>query len=262
MNVAQKKTRKQLLKQDDAFIHAAGKSAVWIKSHRALVILGSVAVVVLIGGLWGAIEYVQHRDLRASNLYLQALAIKDAQVVAEAEAKPDATPPTFASDKAKNEAARAAFDKVIAKASGSGVAEMARFYVADLDADLGDTDKALAAFEALASELSPHDSLYFLAVERTAYLHEGKGDVDAAIAAWQRLAAGKEAFYADEALYQMARLRAQKGDNKGARELLERFEKEFTDSSVQEQAKELLAQLGPEQPKATAEAQPTTEATP
>ncbi len=255
--MSDKKSRKELLKQQDAFVTAAADSAAWLKGHRALVLLSVVGLLVVSVGLWSIVEYFDSRDRKASLLYSQALEVGDAEVTANPLAPSEAKPgvQTFASKEEKLKAERDAFAKVVAAAPGSGVANLARFYVADLDSKVGEADKALASFEELAGKLSADDNLYFLAIERAAYLREQKGDLDGAIAAWQHLAGGGKRFYADHALYNLARLYNVKGDVPKARELLGRFEKEFTSSSLREDAEQLYAAVGRE-PKPASTAAP------
>lgn len=247
--MAEKKTRKELLKHDDAFIAAAGQSALWLKHHRKIVVGGVLTLFVVVAAVWLGIDFAESRRLEASRLYGEALAIMEAPITSDAN--PTGSPPTFATEQERAGKAREAFARVVDEASSTGVADLARVYIADIDAKDGNTDEALAAFRELADELSPDDNLFFLAVERSAYLLEQKGDVAGAIAMWERLSGSTERFYADRALYQIARLHAQKGDVDQAREVLGRFEKEFPTSSVRPEVDRLFAQVG--RPEATAQ---------
>lgn len=248
--MADKTSRKELLKQEDAFLHAAAESANWLKVHRTPIIAAAVAVVVVIGAVWAVVATRESRRLEASRLFSAALDVKNAEIVPDAsKAQPTATPPTFASAVERNKVARDAFQKVVDTAPGSGPAELARFYVGDLDATAGDVDKALGGFKTLATELAPDDTLYFLVIERTAYLLEQKGDVAGAMSTWQQLTSSTKRFYADHALFQLARLHADKGENDKARELLTRIEKDFPESPVMPKVQQLFAKVG--RPEAT-----------
>jgi tetratricopeptide (TPR) repeat protein len=255
--VADKVSRKELLKREDAFVKAAGQSALWVKSHRLLMMVGGVAAVLVIAAIFIVLHVSEAQNVRASELYFAALKLKDAPIAASPEAKPegDDAQPSFPSEVERDKAVRAAFQKVIDEAGRSGVATMARLIVADYDEKLGDSDKALAGFLALADELSPTDSLYFIAVERAAYAKENKGDVDGALAIWQRLLGSEKRFYADHALFEMARLHANRGETDKARELLARIESEYKDSLLQDDVKQLYAVVGRPAKAAGAEAQ-------
>jgi tetratricopeptide (TPR) repeat protein len=245
--VSDKMSRKELLKQQDAFLNVANQSALWVKGHRLMVFATVGAALVAVLAVWGVVEYGSARDLKASKLYAEALTVMDGQIAAAgAPADPSAKTPTFATKEEKWKAAREAFQKVVDASGGSGVSKLAAFYVADLDAKLGENDKALEAFAQLEKKLSADDNLFFLATERKAYLLEQKGDRDGAIAAWQQLLGGRNRFYGDHALVELARLYSDKGDAAKARELLTRFEKDHANSPLREQAEELFTAVGRE----------------
>ena len=244
-----KLTRKELLKKDDAFLAAAAEGAKWLTAHRMQVIAGAVAAVAVVVGTWGVVEYIRARDSAASVLFDRGMKILDAEVLAEgATEQPtpeDADNPKFVNETDKQKALRDTFQKVVDEKGGSGVASLALFFVADADQKIGDKEKAEKEFQALADRLSPTDSLYFLAVERAAYLQESRGDTDGALRSFGRLVNAENGFYRDHATFQQARLYLVKGDESRARNLLQHIEKEFPDSSVAEKARDRLAELGP-----------------
>ncbi|MBN1962591.1 MAG: tetratricopeptide repeat protein [Deltaproteobacteria bacterium] len=243
--MAEKKTRKQLLKKDDAFLATANRSFKWMRNHRLAVIIPILLVILAIVGVWIGIEFLNSQRLEVSKLYKQAIEIKDAAIAENAEkADPTATPPTFASKEDRAQSARSAFIKVVDNFGTSGVAQMARFYIADLDIELGEQDKALNILQTLVNSLTPNDNLYFLAIERSAYLLEQKGDIDGALKIWQHLTGTSKHFYADHALFQLARLHAEKNEIKEARNLLARIEKEYPNSSFSTKVQELYAKIG------------------
>jgi tetratricopeptide (TPR) repeat protein len=244
-----KVTRKELLKKDDAFLAAAAEGVKWLTSHRIQVIAASVAVVAVIVGTWGVVEYIRVRDRAASELFDRGLKVLDAEILPEgstdAATPDDPESPKFAKEADKLKALRDTFAKVVEEKGGSGVANLALFFVADADQKLGDKEKAETEFKDLAERLSPADSLYFLAVERAAYLQEARGDADSALKSFGRLVNTDGGFYRDQATFHQARLYLAKGDKEKARNLLERIEKDFPESSVAEKARDRLQEIGP-----------------
>jgi tetratricopeptide (TPR) repeat protein len=246
--VSEKVSRKELLKQEDAFLHAANQGAAWLKGHRNLVIVTVATVLALVLGIWGSIELSEGRRLKASMAFTHALELKDAQIAADpTKADPTGTPPTFASAEERRKAILEAFQKAVD--SGKGPGQLARFYIGELEAEGNETDKAIATYKKLLDDLDPNDSLYFLAVERYAYAVEAKGDIPAAMAAWERLTGSNKRFYADQALFQLARLNVDKGENDKARDLLVRLEKDFPESAVMQKVQQLYARVGRPEPK-------------
>ncbi|MEK7703758.1 MAG: hypothetical protein AAB426_02270 [Myxococcota bacterium] len=240
-----KVTRKELLKQDDAFLAAASQSAQWVGSHRAPVILAVVGAVAVVLAAWGVIELRSYRTQRGATALEAALTILNAEVVGEEKAAPSATPPTFASEQVKWRAAEERFSQIARDEGLHGAGVLAAFYSGDLRQKLGDNGPAEAQLTALFEALQPSDSLFFLAVERVAYLQEGRGELKQAALTWQRLVDGTDAFYADTASFELARLYIKQGEAEQARRLLESFEAKFASSPLREKAADALAQLGP-----------------
>jgi len=241
-----KKTRKQLLKEQDAFLQAASSSAEWFQENRGKVIALSVAGFCLIAAVWGGAEYIRHRDGRASELLQNALKYWDAEVVAEGadiQAEPEGDPPTFATADAKHQTIIQELAAVSGYAAGTGVDQLAQFYMAEEHYRSGDKQSALKAFKGLLLSLGEDDNLTFLAVERTAYLQEELGQVDEAIATLKRVANRQGRFYADYTAYHQARLYQTKGDSDRAQNILEKIEKDYPESPAREQVKSRLVAL-------------------
>ena len=243
--MAKKISRKELLKKDDAFIAAAGQSVQWAQTNRQMIIGASVAGAVLILAVWGSFEYLKMKDKAASEEFQKALSVMESQVIAPEDVAEDAEGQTYATDKAKWEAALKAFEKVQEVGGSSGVGQLARFYAGSLQAKLGNKEVALEIYGALAQSLSPDDELYFLAKERQAYLYEALGQHDKALDSFSELARGKTAFYEDYAGLQQARLLLAKGETDKARNILERLQKDFPDSSLKEDIERRLKTMSP-----------------
>ena len=93
--------------------------------------------------------------------------------------------------------------------------------------------------------MSPDNAVFFLAVERLAYLHEAEGDLTGAIRSWSRLAGNENRFYADYATFHQARLWTQKGDVEKARSLYLSFSQRFKESPLRDRVRDRLATLPP-----------------
>ncbi len=239
-------SRKELLKKEDAFIAAAGQGAVWVAANRRQVLVGAALVIAVIVGTWAVVETMHSRNQSASLEFQRGLELLGGQVLpegSETPADPTADPPTFASEKEQREAARAQFEKAVDIAGSKGVGALARFFVADLAERLGDAQAAEQGFVALTESLAPSESLYFLAVERAAYLREARGDQAGAQKLLDQLVRREGGFYRDFAIFHQARLWAASGEVDRARKALERVGEEFPTSPVAEVAKDRLAAL-------------------
>lgn len=247
-----KQSRKELLNPNDAFLSAAGQGAEWYEKHQRTVKLALIAVMVAVVGVWGIVSMQSAKRANLSDAFSEALKIVEAPVgmtpPAEGEAtdKPKAaTPPdVFASKEEKWRAAREKFAAIAEDGGDAKLGNAAQLFVADLTEKLGELDKAEAAFNELTEHLGADDSLYFLSIERLAYLQENRGNLDGALATWNRLIEQEAQFYGDHASYQKARLLVAKGDTTSARQILEGVEKKYPNSAVAPDVKKLLDRVG------------------
>ena len=96
-----KKSRKELLKNDDAFINEANQSAEWIKQNKVAVIGAGVALFLLVAAVWGGTEFIRVLDADASEVLRQARALADAEIIEASDdpeapkADPKAEPPSL-----------------------------------------------------------------------------------------------------------------------------------------------------------------------
>lgn len=240
-----KKSRKELLKTEDAFIVAASDSAAWLQKHR-VTLLSVGAVIVLTGAAaWGLMAHRQSTAHNAAELFAAGWKILNAEVVKTAsDAKPTAEPPTYATDKDKWTAARTQFEAAAERGGTQPIAQMARLMVVDLSDKLGDAPKAEQTLAVVRKDMKGDDPLAFLPAERVAYLREAQGDKDGAIAALQDIASNDKRFFSDYAQFHQARLYLAKGDTERARGLLEHVEKIFPQSAIAEDVKTKLDELG------------------
>lgn len=225
-----KQSRKELLKEEDAFIEAANKSVDWATENRGLVVGGLLAMFVIIAAALGASTMLHAKAADTSMALAEALEVYNAELVSEGEAKPDGDPPTFATEKARAEASLEAFAPL---RSMDGIGAMASFYHADLQEQLNNDEAARTEFDALLAAIPASDPVYFLAVERKAFAQERSGDIDGALETWAKLAGGN-AFYADRAAFNRARLLEKQGDTEQARELYEAFLDSYPESTLAE----------------------------
>ena len=97
-----KQTRKELLKEEDAFIDAANQSIAWVDKNKNLVIALTIGLATVIALGWGGMEVMALEKSESSSELEAAMKILNAEVaIDESTAAPDAEPPVFASDEAR-----------------------------------------------------------------------------------------------------------------------------------------------------------------
>lgn len=257
--IKQKKSRKELVKEEDAFINAAGQSAEWMHDNKRAVTSLGVAFVLVVSGVIGFTEWRRHANAAGSTLFARAEILLDAEVIepamgapsssedgaAEAsQADPEATPPTFPSVEARDQAALSTFQEVLDTNADSGLKNMAGLYIGRLQEKSGASEAAEATFARVVADVSPADELYFVAVERLAYLQENRGEADLALKTLATLQQTPDSFYNDYATFHRARLLQSKGEVDKARLLYEGIEEKHPESSLLPEVKERLVKIG------------------
>ncbi len=233
-------TRKDM-KEPDKFQQAATQAAGWVAARRRRVVaLGAVAVGFLV--IIAIISALRtRRDERAGAAAADLLSVMSGEV--SAVPLPGLPGPFFPTDEARQRAIVAAADRVVADHGGTPAAALASLAAGDAHLRLQEWDAAKAAYERYLADAPRDDSLRFGALEGVGLAEEGKGNLDAAAGAYDRLAREAPAF-ADRADLDRARVLAAAGKTADAKGLLAGFSEKHKDSQLTAEASERLARLG------------------
>jgi tetratricopeptide (TPR) repeat protein len=229
------------MKEPDQFQVAAGEAASWLTGHRRTALLaGGGAVAVLVIGL--VVSGLRERSAAAAGG-----ALSKVYQAAGADLSPVPLPgvagPTYPSEAERQKAVIEAAAQAASELGSSRAGALAALAKGDAHLKLGEWDAAAAAYQAYLASAPREDSLRFGALEGLALVEEGKGNVDAAVVAYGRLAAEAPA-HADRADLAKARLLAAAGKKDEARALLAGFAEAHKDSALAGEASERLAKLG------------------
>jgi tetratricopeptide (TPR) repeat protein len=233
-------TRKDM-KEPDKFQVAATQAANWIaarRRHVAYAGLAVVGVVIVIAILAAVQERREATAGAAASDLLQAMGGEISSVPL-----PGFPGPFYPSEEARQKAVAAAADRVLSEYPGTGAGELAALAKGDAHLRLREWDQAKAAYERFLGHADKKDSLRFGALEGVALAEEGKGNLDGAAAAYERMAREAPAF-ADQADLARARVLAQAGKSAQAKELLAAFAERHKDSQLTAEASQQLARLG------------------
>src|SRR5512138_3306593 len=233
-------TRKDM-KEPDKFQQAATQAASWIAARRRRVVtLGAIAVgLVVLLAIVSALR--TRRDEQAGAAAADLLSVMSGEV--SAVPLPGLPGPFFPTEEAKQRAIVAAADRVVADHGGTPAAALASLAAGDAHLRLKEWDAAKAAYERYLAGASKDDSLRFGALEGLGLAEEGKGNLDAAAAAYDRFAREAPAF-ADRADLDRARVLAAQGKTADAKGLLAGFSEKHKESQLTAEASERLARLG------------------
>jgi tetratricopeptide (TPR) repeat protein len=251
--VAQKseKMTKQELRAPDAFQLYGAEASDWLMKRSQ--IIGTVAVVVVVGGLIAAlVQYFSNRtEERASKQLGQTLQVMERPVV-EGELNLQAPPgeePPFKTQQEKDQAIVKALGEFRAQNKGTDAAVMAALPLGKAEYRLGNYDGALAAFDEFIKDAPKDEPLMVSAYEGQGYAHEAKGQLDKALESFKGMAKGEaEAgdYLQGMGLYHQARILVQQGKKDEAAQVLVDLKTSQANTAAGRLATERLAVLAAE----------------
>ena len=232
------------LDQPDEFISVTQHIFNWMTSNSK-VVLWVLGVLLAIGVAYAAAAGImQSRSSKASTMLGEVIKVQNGRVdLTGTDTAADPDEPVFKSDKEKNDAVRAAAEKLVAAYPRSGAANAARLFLGRSCLDLGDDACAIKAFEDFLSIAATADPLRTNALLGLGAAWEHKGDLVKAAEAYEKIADGAIAFGKDLGLYEAARSRAAAGDKERAKKFLDRIEADFPESSLKGDATALAETL-------------------
>jgi hypothetical protein len=233
-------TRKEM-KEPDKFQQAATQAAAWIaarRRHVAYAGLVAVAAIVVVAILAAVQQRREERAGAAASDLLEAMGGEISSVPL-----PGLPGPFYPSEDARQRAVAAAAERVALDHPGTGAADLALLAEGDARLRLREWDQARASYERFLAAAPKDDSFRFGALEGLALVEEGKGNLDGAAKAYERMAKEAPAF-ADTADLERAGVLARAGKTAEAKELLAGFAERHKDSQLTGQAAQRLARLG------------------
>jgi tetratricopeptide (TPR) repeat protein len=229
------------MKEPDKFQQAATQAAGWIAQRRRHVVMAGAAVVTVVVALAILQAVNTNREERAGAAAAELLATMSGEI--SAVPLPGLPGPFFATEQEKQRAILDSAQKVLAAHAGTGAARIATLAIGDAQLRLKAFDDAKAAYERFLADAPKDDSLRFGALEGIAIAEEAKGNLDAAVAAYDRLASEVPAF-SDRADLERARVLAKAGKVADAKAVLAAFGDRHKESLLTADASERLARLG------------------
>jgi len=236
-------TRHQL--KQDAFSRAtigvAEKTADWTVEHRNTLVISVVAAVLVIGAAAGGWYYLNAQDQKASLDLTVAVRTMDTQLRAPGTPEqPDF--PTFTSGRERSEAARKQFQAIIDKYPHTHTADMAHYFLAVSEKDLGDNAAAERDFKVVVSK--GNKEVASLAKDALAALYADTSRTKDAIALYQELMNKPTTSVSKvTAQLQLAELYQDSNQPLDAKKMYEQIKKENPTSEAGQLATQRLAQL-------------------
>ena len=236
-------TRHQL--KQDAFSRAtigvAEKTADWSVEHRNTLIISVVVAIIVVGGAVGGWYYLNAQDEKAS-LDL-SVAVRTMQTQLRAPGTPEQPDfPTFTSAKDRSQAAQKQLQAIIDKYPHTRTADMAHYFLAVTDKDLGDNAAAERNFKEAASK--GNKEVTSVAKDALAALYADTNRTKDAIAIYQELIKKPTTSVSKvTAQLQLAELYQDSNQPLDAKKMYEEVKKDNPASEAGQLATQKLAQL-------------------
>jgi TolA-binding protein len=173
---------KKELKEPDAFMKVGSKARGWLQDNVRLVVIASAVALVGIGGAV-TVDLVGERGEDAASKDLgERLKALERPVSETATTTGEDAP--FKSVQERDEAVAKAMAELRAARGGTKAARTAALVLAGAQLRLKKYDEALTGFADYLKETHPEGPLRAAAMEGQGYAHEGKGDLEKALASF------------------------------------------------------------------------------
>ena len=223
--------KKSLYNEPDQFQSFSGKAMDYVKENTSKVLAGAGVVAVLFIAAAGFMLWRQNEKLTVAEQTAKALKYYDINSPAPG-GKPMAGPERM-------QKAREQFGKIAQEGSGPG-ANVALYYKANTEMEMGDLDNAIKDYKDVIARASGDASLVTLARHRLAAAYFTKGDIPDAVETYRTELSTPSDYLKDAALYELARIYQQGGKTQEAMEEVNALKKDFPNSPYTGQAYALV----------------------
>jgi len=223
--MAQKITRKKLLKEPDEFLTFSQKMMGYVLLHRTKFISGLAALfaVLIIGG------FVSYFSNRAED---NAFAMLNENVTQYNKVmEKDGPEKAYA-------AVEKAFLEMLDRYAGRKGAQIAQITFANMAYDAGKYEKAMELYQKALEDFGDAPSLKNLILAGLGFACEGKQDYAGAIGYFERIASGLDPLMKSEAVFRLAQLYEKTGDKEKSLTSYQKLLADYPDSLYAELVRE------------------------
>ena len=244
--MSQRLTRKSIKHdiREDTFRTSIDRSVDFVTGHGRMLLMALAGVLVLVAAGFGVHYWMQQREARASQLLGQASKIAEAPVQQTGATPNDAENPSFATEKARQEAAEPLFQQIRQKYPNTGAGAIAAVYLGRYQLEQGNTEAARKLWQQFLDDHPDHMlassvRLSLLALDRQA----GKGE-QVAKELRAMLEKPEKTLPEDVLLFQLGQTLEDLGKTDEAKATYQRLGDEFPQSPYAQQAQSKVRDLG------------------
>jgi tetratricopeptide (TPR) repeat protein len=223
--MAQKLTRKQLLKEPDEFITFSGKMIQWLTTYKQQAILAGGGVFALLVATAGFQAYLNHAENKASALLTEGLAQYQTSLKANDPVK-------------AYQSVEKTFSQILNDYSSRKMGKIAGIEFANICFRAGEYDKAISLYKTALEEFGNTPFYKNLITSSLGYAYEGKKDYESAAKYFEMLTTSADASLKDLSLYNLASVYEKMGQKDKSKATFARIAADFPNSIYIEIAKE------------------------
>jgi len=212
--MANKETRKELLKGPDEFLTFSEHAVLFIRDHRRGFTSVGVAVAAVLLVYLGATWYLGYEDRRGQEVYNKAY-----YAIRNAEASNTAPP--------SSDSPSELFDDLIEEHGFARVSDLALPQLARIKFREGNVDEAIELYGSFQAETEAHSSYAAMTHLALAGCYEAKKDYQAAVEELLPITDEPESVLKEQALVRLVRLYLLQGETGTAREAREMLSSQF-----------------------------------
>lgn len=215
--MAQKLTRKQLLKEPDEFITFSGKLIKWLTNYKRQATLAAGVMFALLFATVGFQAYLHYAENKASALLTDSLAQYQTAMKDNDPAK-------------AYQAVEKSFARILDDYSARHMGKIAGIEFANICFRAGEYDKAIALYKTALDDFSDAPFYKNLILSSLGYAFEGKKDYESAVKYFEMLATSPDAAMKDLSLYSLASVYEIMGNKEKSKATFARIAADFPNS--------------------------------
>jgi tetratricopeptide (TPR) repeat protein len=215
--MAQKLTRKQLLKEPDEFITFSGKLIQWLTTYKQQALFAAAGVFALLLAAAGFQAYLHHAENKASALLTEGLAQYQIALKANDPVK-------------AYQSVEKTFSLILDGYSSRNMGKIAGIEFANICFRAGEFDKAISLYKTALEEFSNTPFYKNLLLSSIGYAYEGKKDYESAVKYFEMLTTSADASLKDLSLYNLASVYDKMGNKEKSKATFSRIAADFPNS--------------------------------
>lgn len=223
--MAQKLTRKQLLKEPDEFITFSGKLIQLLTTYKRQAILVACVVFALLIATAGFHAYLHHAENKASALLTESLSQYKKAMSGNDPVK-------------AYRAVEKSFTRILDDYSARNMGKVAGIEFANICFRAGEFDKAISLYKTALEDFNNIPFYKNLIISCLGYAFEAKKDYESAVKYFEMLTTSTDASLKDLSLYNLASVYEKTGNKEKSKATFARIAADFPNSIYLEIAKE------------------------